>query len=116
MSQAIHGGGGIPRKGHEASYATELWLDGPSAFWLHPEGPLSETTPDEWQAKQPPEPPTIRYAGAGHSAAGLMQAQNPYTNAGLLRQCADYQRALMNVTPGQFIPVSNGLAGLLGIR
>jgi hypothetical protein len=48
----IHGSDGIPLRGHEAEYAAELWLEGPSAFWLHPEGPLSETTPEEWLAKQ----------------------------------------------------------------
>lgn len=38
---------------------TAMWLKDPSAFWLHPEGPLSDTTPEEWLAKQPPlgEPP-----------------------------------------------------------
>lgn len=28
------------------------WLKHPSAFWLHPEGPMSDTTPEEWLAKQ----------------------------------------------------------------
>lgn len=48
-----HGSDGIPRQGHEAQYAEELWLEGPSAFWLHPEGPDSDTTPEEWLAKKP---------------------------------------------------------------
>lgn len=110
MSQEINGGGGIPRKGREAAYAAELWLDGPSAFWLHPEGPLSETTPDEWRAKQPKPAPMAQAQYAG------MLSQNPYANAGLMSQYADYQRALMNAAPGQLIPVSGGLAGLLGLR
>lgn len=29
----------------------KAWLADPSLFWLHPEGPLSDTTPDEWLAK-----------------------------------------------------------------
>ena len=49
----VHGSGGIPREGHAEAYATELWLENPLAFWLHPEGPLSDTTPEEWLAKQP---------------------------------------------------------------
>ena len=52
MSEAVNGSAGIPRAGREKAYATELWLDDPTAFFLHPEGPLSETTPDEWRAKQ----------------------------------------------------------------
>lgn len=31
---------------------TEEWLETPSAFWLHPEGPLSNTTREEWLIKQ----------------------------------------------------------------
>lgn len=31
---------------------TAAWLKNPTAFWLHPEGPLSDTTPEEWLAKQ----------------------------------------------------------------
>ena len=47
------GNGGISVSGREVDYATELWLEGPTAFWLHPEGPLSDTTPEEWRKKQP---------------------------------------------------------------
>ena len=52
MSGSINGGGGIPFPGREVEYAIELWLDGPSAFWLHPKGPLSDQTPDEWRVEQ----------------------------------------------------------------
>lgn len=31
---------------------TEEWLETPTAFWLHPEGPLSDTTREEWVAKE----------------------------------------------------------------
>lgn len=52
MSDVVHGSDGIPRDGHAEAYATQLWLDDPIAFWLHPEGPLSDKTPDEWRAEQ----------------------------------------------------------------
>ena len=29
------------------------WLEDPTLFWLHPEGPLSDTTPEEWLRKNP---------------------------------------------------------------
>ena len=45
----LNGVNGIAIKGREKEYATELWLEGPTAFWLHPYGPLSNTTPDEWR-------------------------------------------------------------------
>lgn len=48
----INGASGVPVHGRETEYATELWLEGPSAFWLHPEGPLSDKTPEEWKAEQ----------------------------------------------------------------
>lgn len=61
---SINGASGIPLTGREVEYATELWLEDPCAFFLHPEGPLSETTPEEWLAKQPArwtiDPPTGR--------------------------------------------------------
>lgn len=38
---------------------TAMWLKNPSAFWLHPEGPLSDTTPEEWLAKQKPAEPAL---------------------------------------------------------
>lgn len=87
MSDTVNGSAGIPRKGREAEYATEMWLDDPSAFWLHPEGPLSEATPDEWRAKQPkpsaPDPLMQSLAGlgairCGGYAAMLQNAANPY--------------------------------------
>lgn len=73
--KGINGASGIARHGREVEYATELWLEGPSAFWLHPEGPLSDTTPDEWLEKQPkPDPidPMLAQIGAAYSYAGLL--------------------------------------------
>lgn len=46
-----NGASGIPMVGREVEYATDLWLDG-GAFWLHPEGPLSDTSREDWLAKQ----------------------------------------------------------------
>jgi ferric-dicitrate binding protein FerR (iron transport regulator) len=88
----FHGSDGIPRRGHEDDYATQLWLGGPSAFWLHPEGPLSETTPAEWLAMREKEEqeraaerlrnPYANMAAAGLSQAAAMQAfQNNYLQA-----------------------------------
>jgi hypothetical protein len=48
-----YGADGIPREGMTERYATALWRDDPSAFWLHPEGPLSDTTPDEYFVPEP---------------------------------------------------------------
>lgn len=36
----------------ESRLRIEGWLKHPTAFWLHPEGPLSDTTPEQWLAKQ----------------------------------------------------------------
>jgi hypothetical protein len=36
----------------EAAYLTAMWLESPSAFWLHPEGPLSDKSPGEWREEQ----------------------------------------------------------------
>ena len=86
MAEKVNGAGGIPLKGREVEYATQLWLEGPSAFWLHPEGPLSDTTPDEWLAAQPPEKPAppqknmhhlqlLRQANSLNPYSGMMNAQ-----------------------------------------
>lgn len=107
MSQTVNGGGGIPREGRERAYATELWLDGPSAFWLHPEGPLSDTTPDEWRAKQP-EPRVSHWAPI---SSLQMASQNAYATALMQSQFAIYQNALAN-QQGQYA----GLSGILGFR
>lgn len=50
--EIFNGASGIPREGREAEYATQMWLDDPTAFFLHPEGPLSDKTPDEWREEQ----------------------------------------------------------------
>ena len=46
------GSSGVPVKGSEAEYATELWLDNPAAFFLHPLGPLSDVTPEQWKERR----------------------------------------------------------------
>jgi hypothetical protein len=33
---------------------TALWLNNPSAFWLNPDGPLSDLTPKDWRARHIP--------------------------------------------------------------
>lgn len=72
----IDGASGIAIAGREEAYATKLWLEGPSAFWLHPEGPLSDTTAEEWLARnRPKEPePVARFIAAtntNYAARGL---------------------------------------------
>lgn len=32
----------------DATYSAALWRDNPTAFWLHPEGPLADSTPAEY--------------------------------------------------------------------
>lgn len=88
-----NGGGGIPRKGREKEYATDLWLDGPSAFWLHPEGPLSEATPGEWLAKQPKKQEPIDLIG-NIARAQMAQAQSQISlnSYGTLQQLAQMQQ------------------------
>lgn len=82
----INGASGIPIQGREVEYATELWLKGPSAFWLHPEGPLSDKTPEEWKAEQEAKRREVsaRYANLG----------NAYSNAALAQQQSALQQAL----------------------
>jgi len=106
-----NGSDGMPLAGRSEEYATEMWLDDPSAFWLHPEGPLSETTPDEWRAKQAERERKRREA----------MAQNPYANAyaqmaaSQLNGLAAYQQSsLMQATNYQGSMNSGGLSALLG--
>lgn len=111
--QTINGSAGIPIAGREAEYATELWLDGPSAFWLHPEGPLSDKTPDEWQAERAAERKAVANNPLGQYAhlAGLQQMP--------ANQLSLYQQ-LMNAQPGQLVQYQqhqySGLANMLGFR
>lgn len=100
----MNGSGGIPLKGREKEYATELWLESPSAFWLHPEGPLSETTPDEWREKERERKqavPTPDY----QALRGQMQMQRLTIEA----QYANYAASLLNAKSGGIIPAPNGL-------
>lgn len=114
---ATNGSDGIPLNGKTEEYATELWLQGPSAFWLHPEGPLSDTTPEEWLAKKEAErlerlesSPVPRYAPSIYANAGMQQS-------GLMAQ---YQNALHQTTSanlyGNYLGGLSqlGLSGLLG--
>lgn len=105
MAERINGSAGIALAGREAEYATELWLDDPGAFFLHPEGPLSETTPEEWLAKQPK--PAPRHSGvSGFQYAPLAGLQNAFANP--------YISDLLNPIPGAPIrqtPYRNGLFG-----
>lgn len=99
----INGGGGIPLQGREVEYATELWLDDPSAFFLHPEGPLSETTPEEWREKQETDERNRAY---------LQARQSPYVSPLL----AQYQAQLaMQSQAYAHYRQQYGL-GLLGVR
>lgn len=75
-----YGASGLPREGMTERYATAMWRDDPSAFWLHPEGPLSETTPEEYFVPRPPVPEYLQ----GYAARGLLNsgaAMNAYLNA-----------------------------------
>jgi hypothetical protein len=104
-----NGSDGIPLFGKTEAYATEMWLDDPSAFWLHPEGPLSETTPDEWRAKLAAEERLSAEAERNRQDAWRAQwaqaanMQNPYAN-GLL---AAHQQQLT----GRANPLLGGLFG-----
>lgn len=49
----MNGSGGIAVAGMEEEYATEMWLENPSAFWLHPLGPLSDVTPSQYKRRTP---------------------------------------------------------------
>jgi len=98
-----NGGGGIPRKGREVEYATELWLDGPSAFWLHPEGPLSETTPDEWKAKQPKQQPIDILANMARAQMHQAQAQSGLIGYGSMQRLANMQQNQLMNSQGPYI-------------
>lgn len=113
-----YGSDGIPLSGKVEEYATELWLDDPSAFWLNPEGPLSETTPDEYRAKIAEREKQRRAAIAQDplhnlASAGLLNngfAQNYYAQ---MQQSAFIQSQLS----GHYLsPYGNGLASLFGLR
>lgn len=115
MSDAVNGGGGIPIAGREVEYATELWLDSPSAFWLHPEGPLSDKTPDEWLAETAAERERKAAEEAAREAAERKLRMKMY-NAQLLGQMVGLQNALTgNPYMNQYGRQNQGLGGLLGI-
>ena len=54
---------------------TAAWLKHPTAFWLHPEGPLSDTTPEEWLAKNSPKPEPIKWPPEGFRIMHLMPGE-----------------------------------------
>lgn len=88
----INGASGIAVARREREYATQLWLDNPLAFWLHPEGPLSDLTPDEWRAKQPKPAPVdeaISAINAKFQAQGLLYGS--YAQQSAMLQLQNYQ-------------------------
>lgn len=117
FAMEVNGSDGIPREGREVEYATELWLNGPSAFWLHPEGPLSETTPDEWREKVAKEraareaTKTVRQRmidqlNAQYACSGLLQSS-------LYRQAI--QRNSQNYYQNRYYSGLFGLGGVFGL-
>lgn len=96
----MNGASGIPVKGREAEYAAELWLADPSAFWLHPEGPLSDTTPDEWRTRQAEIERQRQAAMQQNPYANVAGLNAPYMQQALMQaQLSDY-RSMMNAVPG----------------
>lgn len=102
-----YGADGIPREGMAETYATAMWRDDPSAFWLHPEGPLSDTTPDEYFVPRPE--PTERdmlnrqYAAQGmlggyQQASAMAQYQNALASAAAYNNSARAVYGLPNYT------------------
>lgn len=94
--KVFYGAAGIPEHGKEVEYATELWLENPKAFWCHPEGPLSETTPEEWRIKQARKEALRGRAQPEHSAL-FLNRPIPDANSALWQQSgtlslADYNR------------------------
>lgn len=98
----MNGASGIPREGREAEYATELWLEGPSAFWLHPEGPLSETTPNEYLAKRKrvenhPQNAQIQSLMGAYANAGLHQSAYAVSAYHSMKNAQEYRNGLMSI-------------------
>jgi hypothetical protein len=85
-----YGSSGLAREGMEERYSTALWRDNPSAFWLHPDGPLADTTPAEFFVPEPPPPPP----GPLSPYAGYA---NVYYPAYALQQAAGYQSGLQQL-------------------
>lgn len=115
-----YGASGIPRQGKEVEYATALWCECPSAFWLHPEGPLSDTTPDEYLATLP-EPTSLGepamswlacYAAQGMAQSGA--AMSPY-NAQIFAAHAQWRAYAntRNLSSGLYVRVANSVLGHL---
>jgi hypothetical protein len=99
-----YGASGIAREGMEERYATALWRDDPSAFFLHPEGPLSDTGPKEYFVPRPDLHDMPNY---------LM---NAYNDRGLLSSGA-YLQAVVGCQTGLSQSrynhgISNGIMGL----
>lgn len=84
-----YGADGIPREGMAETYATAMWRDDPAAFWLHPEGPLSETTPDEYFVPRP-EPTARDMLNRQYAAQGMLGG---YQQASAMTQYQQHQLA-----------------------
>ncbi len=107
----INGASGIPCAGREEEYATELWLDQPTAFWLHPEGPLSDRTPDQWRADRAEAEKERQRRGIRQSQ--MLQAMSLFGSVAQLQAaaCYPYQNALASRNG-----LGNGLLNALGLR
>ena len=92
-----YGACGIGRTGMDATYSAALWRDNPTAFWLHPEGPLADSTPGEF-FKSAPAPVVLdarRYAQEWQNAA---YAQNVgYWQLNGLQNAYAYQDAMQGI-------------------
>ena len=104
-----YGADGIPREGMAETYATAMWRDDPSAFWLHPEGPLSDTTPEEYFVPRP-EPTVVDIMNRQYSSQGLLSS---YSQAKAFQLAAQYQSANYGNQNNQYAlgyPLGNLLA------
>lgn len=116
---SAYGSSGIPRQGKEVEYATASWRECPTAFWLHPEGPLSDSTPDEYFANLPDEAPVDQLmancaaSGLLHSGSAMAAYQNAYNSALAYQQYAANQYGLSNYNSQRPGSVLGSLLGSL---
>lgn len=101
-----YGADGIPREGMEERYATALWRDNPTAFWLHPEGPLSDTAPGEYFVAEPPRPDLSVLQN--YHALGLMNS-----SAATRAQMAQYNSQQQSALNRHMINQAAGLQSLI---
>ena len=82
-----YGASGIARDGMAKRYATAMWRDNPAAFFLHPEGPLSDAAPDDYFVPRPVVPlgmVLVDSLNGCRQNAGLTGAGMPDTYRGWL--------------------------------